>query len=63
MTPIDRRGMLTFLLGGSAASAGLALITRPAKSAPFVGGKGLALEPEYPVDKVVWVRRRRRRVW
>ena len=51
MTPIDRRGMLTFLLGGAVAtSAGLALITRPAESAPFVGGKGLALEPEYPVD-------------
>ena len=58
MTAIDRRGMLAFLLGGAAAAtAGLAL-DQP-ESAPFVVGKGLALEPEYPVDKVIWVRRRR----
>ncbi len=60
MTTIDRRGMLSFLLGGAAAAtAGLALLTGPAESAPLIVPKVPASEPEYPVDKVVWVRRRR----
>ena len=63
MTTIDRRGMLSFLLGGAAAAtAGFALISGPAESAPFIVPKGPDLEPEYPVDKVVRVRRRWRRV-
>jgi hypothetical protein len=63
MTTFDRRRMLTLLLGSAAAAtAGLALIPGPAESAPFIVPKGPASEPEYPIDKVVWVRRRRRRV-
>jgi hypothetical protein len=63
MTTIDRRGMLSLLLGGAAAaSAGLALIAGPANSAPFIVPKGPDSEPEYLVDKVVWRRRRWRRV-
>jgi hypothetical protein len=60
MTTIDRRAVLTSLLGGAvAASAGLALIAGPAESAPFIVPKGPDSEPEYPIDKVIWVRRRR----
>lgn len=63
MTTIDRRGMLSFLLGGAAAATtGFALIPGPAESAPFIVPKGPASETEYPLDEVVWVRRRRRRV-
>jgi hypothetical protein len=63
MTTIDRRGMLTFLLGGAAvATSGLALMPGPAESALLIVPQGLGSEPEYPVDNAVWVRRRRHRV-
>jgi hypothetical protein len=63
MTTIDRRGMLTFLLGGAAVvTAGLALIPGSAESAPLTLPEGLGSDAEYPVDKAVWVRGRRHRV-
>jgi len=63
MTTFDRRGMITFLLGGAAAAtAGLALMPGPARSAPLMGPEDSHAEPEYPVETAVWVRRRRRMV-
>jgi hypothetical protein len=51
MATVDRRGMLSFLLGGAAAAtAGFALISGPAESAPFFVLKDPDSEPEHPVD-------------
>jgi len=54
MTTIDRRAMITLLLGGgAAAAAGLALLPGPAESAPFFVPKDYHAEPGYPIENVV----------
>ena len=66
MTAIHRREMLRVILGGAVvatATAGLALMPVPAKSAPLMMSKSCPATTENPVEEaVVVVRRRRRRV-
>jgi hypothetical protein len=70
MTAIDRREVLRVMLGGAVvATAGLALMPVPAKSAPLAMSKSLSAATENPIEEAVvvvrrrrWVHRRRRRV-
>jgi hypothetical protein len=64
MTAIDRREVLRVMLGGAVvATAGLALMPVPAKSAPSAVSKSLSAVTENPVEDAVVVVRRRRRVY
>ncbi len=65
MTEIDRRAMLGALVSGAAvATMGLVLMPDTAESTPFSIGAGRPATPENPVEKAVWVHRRRvRRCW
>ncbi len=64
MAMMDRRKVLTLLLStATATSAGSALMTGQAQSAPMIVPKMRPPEPESLVEKaLVYVRRRRRRV-
>ena len=64
MTAIYRREMLRFMMGGAvAATAGFALMSGPAESAPLTMSRSRPAAPENPVEEaVVVVRRHRRRV-
>ena len=64
MTAIDRREVLRVMQGGAVvATAGLALMPVPAKSALLAISKSLSAAPENPVEEAVVVVRRRRRVY
>jgi hypothetical protein len=64
MADVHRRAMLGIMMGGAAvATMGLvALMSGPAESAPITVAAGRPVGTENPVEKAVWVRRRRRRV-
>ena len=56
MTAIDRRAMVSTLLGAAAAAAlGLALAPGPAESAPLTLDKGLAAPAENLIEEAVVV--------
>jgi hypothetical protein len=61
MTAIHRREMLGIMLGGAAvATAGLAMMSVPAESAPLTMSKSLLAPAENLVEEAVVVVRRRR---
>jgi hypothetical protein len=61
MTMIDRRTMLKTLLGGVAvAASGVVLATSQADSAPLTVSEPEGVAPVSPVEKAIFVSRRRR---